>query len=513
MRWILLLGIAACASPAPRTVPRIADGEVEHGPFVPPYAYQWFIEGEVAAAKGQHDEAAMAFEAATAASTDDLLLMTRLAEEYELSGASRRADRTLALARRRYPNAARVELAEGRIHQARNQADEALSSFVRANRLAPMWDEPVIAVAHALRAQGHRERASAVLLEYGENAPEGKAAAARRISIEVAHREADAKALERALALDPSSTPTARALAAGQLMLEAGRPALAARILGGALSTPENVASWLQALAQSGDRSEAARFIASGSGKGVGALEERADLLLEIGEVERAVELLDEAEGSSPRMAYSKGRALLAHGDYAEAAAVLATIPLGAASFEESRLALADCAFSQRREGAAAEVLSAVPYGSLAQREKLAEMYLTKGELHAALRLFNPKEMPDRAALASMLERAGRFEEASAYYAAVKIGASDPPRLRARVSAEQLVSRGHYFRAAAILERWTASAPEDLYARVRLVELLSMADRADEAGSIAQSALEVVGDPVLRLHLLRLLEKPDAARP
>ena len=40
----------------------------------------------MSAVKGQHDEAAMAFEAATAAPANDVVLMTRLAEEYELSG-------------------------------------------------------------------------------------------------------------------------------------------------------------------------------------------------------------------------------------------------------------------------------------------------------------------------------------------------------------------------------------------------------------------------------------------
>lgn len=139
---IFLLGVAACASPAMRTVPRVVDGEVENGPFVSPYAYEWFIEGEALAAKGQHGQAAIAFENAAAAPDDDVLLMTRLAEEYELSGAYRRADRTLSLARRNDPSSARVALAEGRILQSRGAEAEALSSFARAMDLAPAWEEP-----------------------------------------------------------------------------------------------------------------------------------------------------------------------------------------------------------------------------------------------------------------------------------------------------------------------------------------------------------------------------------
>ena len=84
---LALLGIAACAAPASRTVPRVVDGEIEEGPFVSPFAYEWFIEGEVLAAKGDHDDAAIALETATAAPSEDVFLMTRLAEEYELSGA------------------------------------------------------------------------------------------------------------------------------------------------------------------------------------------------------------------------------------------------------------------------------------------------------------------------------------------------------------------------------------------------------------------------------------------
>ena len=120
---IFLLGVAACASPAMRTVPRVVDGEVENGPFVSPYAYEWFIEGEALAARGQHDQAAMAFENAAAAPNDDVLLMTRLAEEYELSGAYRRADRTLSLARRNYP-----ELGAGRSRAGANLAEQGRGS-------------------------------------------------------------------------------------------------------------------------------------------------------------------------------------------------------------------------------------------------------------------------------------------------------------------------------------------------------------------------------------------------
>ena len=256
---IFLIAVAACASPSMRTVPRVVDGQIEHGPFVSPYAYEWFIEGEVSAVKGRHDEAAMAFETATAAPADDVVLMTRLAEEYELSGESRRADRTLSLAHRYYPDSARVALAEGRIQRSRGQDGEALSSFARAKELAPTWDEPVIAMAQMLTASGRRQRANAVLLEYAGTLLGAPSEHARRVLIDLARRTGDAEILEQVLSLDPSSTPSTRARDAGALALAAGRPALAARILAEALETPENVALWLRALVESGDGNEPRR--------------------------------------------------------------------------------------------------------------------------------------------------------------------------------------------------------------------------------------------------------------
>ena len=335
MGSIFLLGVDACASPTLHTVPRVVDGRVEHGAFVSPYAYEWFIEGEVSAAKGQHDEAAMAFEAAAAAPADDVVLMTRLAEEYELSGASRRADRTLALARRSYPESARVALAEGRIQRYRGTDGIALSSFAHARELAPTWDAPVIAIADTLVAAGHARRAKSILLEYVESSLGTQSEHARRVLIDLSRRTGDAGTLQRALTLDPSSTSATRAQAAGELALHAGQPALAGRILAKSLETPENVALWLRALVESGDRQEAVAFLATADSNRLGGVVEHVELLLEMGEVDAALRLLEAAD-PSPRVEYAKGRALLARGDYIEAATVLADVPLGAASFNFS---------------------------------------------------------------------------------------------------------------------------------------------------------------------------------
>lgn len=509
---IILLGVAACTSPVLRTVPRVVDGELEHGPFVSPYAYEWFIEGEASASKGQHDQAAMAFENAAAAPADDELLMTRLAEEYELSGESRRADRTLNLARRAYPRSPRVAFAEGRLAQYRGKDDEAIAAFLRARELGRSWDAPVIALAETLAAAGHEERASAILLEYLTTSLDAGSERVRQVLVELARRRGDAETLGQAIAFDPRSTPAGRAIEAGRLALGSGQPALAARIFAASLDTPENVTLWVHALMQSGDREEAALFLRRVDSERLGGLSEHVALLLEIDEAAAALALLQSAERTA-KLESAKGRALLAHGDYLQAAAVLSEVPLGAASFEDARIALAQCSISQGRLGAAAETLSQAPHHSLAIRETLAEIYLGEGTLASALRLFDPKRDLERAALASVFERAGHFEEAAAYYAAVNATSSDEARLRARASAERLASRGNRKAAIAVLDRWTAAAPDDLYARVRLIELLAADDQVEVAQKSGRRTLGLINEPLLRAHLLDVLQASAATKP
>jgi len=503
--------VVACTAPALRTVPRVVDGELEHGRFISPYAYEWFIEGEAAASQGRHGEAAMAFENATAAPADDALLITRLAEEYELSGDSRRADRTLTSARRSYPGSPWVALSQGRIAAHRGDERDAIAAFLRARELAPGWDAPIAALAELLLASGRPERASAILLDHLGSARHAPSERARSVLLDLARRSGDAETLSRALALDPNSTLAAGAREAGKLALENGQPALAARVLATALDTPENVALWLQALVRSGDRAEVASFLAGADSRRLGGWSERVGLLLKIGEAGRALELLKSA-APSPKVGYAQGRALLIDGNYVEAAATLAQVPFGAASFEAARLAFAECSAALGRSGAAAEALSQAPHYSLAIRKTLAGIYLHEGALRAALRLFDPKRDVERAALAALYERAGHFEEAAAYYAVVKTTELDDAGLRARVLAERLASRGNRRAAIAVLDRWTVVAADDLYARVRLIELLAADEQVVSVQKKGRRALEVVDEPQLRAHLIAVLERSASSK-
>ena len=499
-----MLGVAACAPPAPRTVPRVVDGQVEEGAFVSPYAYEWFIEGEVSAAKNEHDYAAMALETATAAPSEDVLLMTRLAEEYERSGASRRADRTLALARRSYPESARVDLTAGRIKLHRGDLDGAMTSFLAAKRRDPKWEEPVIALAETLRIQGHRLRANALLFEYITVTYETNTEGVRHVLIDLARGGADAETLQRALALGAGSNAEREALLAAELAFDTGQPALAARLLADAVGAPENRMLWLRALMASGDRKTAQEFLATAKSEELGGRVSHAELFIEVDEPDRALELLRTAP-SSPRARYVEGIALLERGDYFEASRALSDVPRGSSTFEAALIGFARSSEAQRRTGAAAEALSLAPHDSLAVRVKLAELCLEEEDLRTALRLFDAKLASDRAAVAAILERAGHYDEAAAYYSTLEASASEDPRVHARAAAERLAARRLYGPATAILERWTATAPADLYARVRLVELFKEAGQPERAVESGLATLPFVDDPRLRAHLVSIL--------
>lgn len=501
---IILLGVAACAPPPPRTIPRIVDGELQRGAFVSPYAYAWFIEGEVSAAKGEHEDAAMALETAAAAPSEDVLLMTRLAEEYEMSGASRRADRTLALARRSYPASAHVALTAGRIDRHRGELDEAMTSFLEARRLAPTWEAPVIALSQTLRAQGHRLRATALLAEFIATTYEVSTEGARRALIDLARTGSDAETLRLALAPGTGSSTERASFSAAKLAFDTGHPALAARLLASNLDTRENRMLWLRALIASGDRQTANDFLEGATSKQLGGPDTHAELLIEVDNPDPALELLRSA-GESPRVQYARGVALLLRGDYVEASRALSDVPPGTSTFEAARIAFARSSDAQRRSGAAAEALSLAPHDSPAVRVKLAELHLAEGDLRAGLRLFDARLASDHAAVAMLFEKAGHYREAAAYYATVAAKPSEDPRIHARAAAERLAARQLYGPATAVLERWIATSFVDLYARVRLIELLQEAGQHESAAEKGLATLPFVDDPLLRAHLVAIL--------
>lgn len=505
---IFLLGLAACAPPPPRTVPRVVDGRVEQGDFVSPFAYEWFIEGEMSAAKGRHDEAAIALETAKAAPSNDALLMARLAEEYERSGSSRRADRALSAARRADPNSARVYIAEGRILGDRGKHDEAIVAFNEARALDPNSDEAVIALADALRNRGLPLRADAVLIDYARRHGDPSHRGVHHVLIDLAHANGDAEGLARALSLAVGPDPERAAFQAAALAYETGQPALAARLLDGSLRTDEGRGLWLRAAIESGQREVARDALEETSSDTVGGAARHAELLLAVDARERALEVL-QSERPTPEVQYLRGKALFDRGDYVSAARALAAVPSGSSTFEKARLTLADTVEAQARSGAAMETLSFAHAESREVRDRMAALHASHGSLRRGLQLFDPKKPSERASIARLFEAAGRYQEAAAYYATVEEDADEPPWVHARAAAERLMSRGLTRSAATMLEHWTRAAPHDVQARVRLVEIRMQLGDMEAAAKEGGETLPFVDDARLRVHLQGLLAEID----
>ena len=118
-----------------------------------------------------------------------------------------------------------------------------------------------------------------------------------------------------------------------------------------------------------------------------------------------------------------------------------------------------------------------------------------------------PSDRAERAALAHLFERAGRFEEAAAYYANIQVRTDDERRLRARASAEQLASHGHPRSAIAILERWTATRPGRPLCAGSPRRASSGGQPSRERREEGPPTLEVIDDPLLLAHLVDVLER------
>ncbi|MEM7607469.1 MAG: hypothetical protein AAF411_19115, partial [Myxococcota bacterium] len=67
---IAALGLGACGARA-YPVTRRMDGEERAGVYVSPHAYEWFIRGELAAARGDDEAAIAAYREARTGPVDD----------------------------------------------------------------------------------------------------------------------------------------------------------------------------------------------------------------------------------------------------------------------------------------------------------------------------------------------------------------------------------------------------------------------------------------------------------
>ncbi|MFW6050787.1 MAG: tetratricopeptide repeat protein, partial [Myxococcota bacterium] len=164
-RWMLLLAAAAagCAgTPAPE-VARVMGGERREQTFVSPYAYEWYVRGELAAAHGDLEAAARAFQRARSGPEDDPYVIARLADVLDRLGRRGEAERVLDEGLALDPASEAVWLARARIARRHDALGDALEAYHQAEQAAPASPEAPLELAELLREAGRPGRAAAVL--------------------------------------------------------------------------------------------------------------------------------------------------------------------------------------------------------------------------------------------------------------------------------------------------------------------------------------------------------------
>jgi tetratricopeptide (TPR) repeat protein len=338
----LLAGCNRYAEPPPVT--RVVGGEQRTGAFVSPHAYEHFIRGEMALARGEHEQAAGHFAQARLGPSDDPLAIARQAEALEGAGQPARADVVLDEGEALAPHSEAVWLARARIQSARGRVDAAIEAFERAERGAPASPEAPLGLAALLSAQGAHARADAVLARFLARVAEGSPAALRaRLALAIERRDARgvSRAVSALLRVAPAREDEVRR--ALDAVLEAGEPHLAVRLLEHLPRRPADEARRVRALLAAGDRAAAEGVLARARAEDFGGPVSAAELWLSAGRPDHAAATLATVprEERTPRVHFLLGRAALATGHPATAAAWLSRVPEHATDHAEARATLA----------------------------------------------------------------------------------------------------------------------------------------------------------------------------
>jgi tetratricopeptide (TPR) repeat protein len=324
---------AGAQTPASAAAASTASARV---PFVSPFAYEWFVRAELLEARGEHAQAAEAYRNALSSADEDPYLYARLAQALQGAGDIHGADRALQAGLALDPRSEPIWLARARITRHRGPPDQAFEAYERAEAAAPSSAEAPLELAELLRAQGHAERALAVLERFAARTKAGSRAALRA-RLELARARGDGAALAEAARawLEHGSTQAELVRRTASELFEAGRPALALRVL--SVLPPEDRDARLRlSVALALERHEEAELLlASTPPEALGGPLEIAEAYLRIGRAERALASLDEADASDAadphHRALLTGLSLLALGRPADAAEQLARVPVGSA--------------------------------------------------------------------------------------------------------------------------------------------------------------------------------------
>ncbi len=162
------LGLVSCAAGTPGAAPaNDAARAAQKRAFVPPFAYEAYVRGELALAEQRPDQALLQFELATAAPEEDAYLLSRLAEAHAQTGDRESALRSLAEAERVDGCQPEIWLTRGKWAEADKDAEAAELAYRRAIGCAPDSERARVALYRVLRDAGREAEALKLLSDPG----------------------------------------------------------------------------------------------------------------------------------------------------------------------------------------------------------------------------------------------------------------------------------------------------------------------------------------------------------
>lgn len=329
----LSLSLSGCGGAGYR-IERTVGGAVRSGPFVPPYAYEHFVRGELALAHGEYARAAEEYGMARSGADDDPLLCAQLARALHLSGDARAARAALEDGFRLDPASEAVHLAAGFIDEANGDLEAALAHDEAALSAAPRSRAAIDALVSLLDRMGDGARAARILAQHADGDRIEASLAEALLSGDV----------DRAMSLVRlgGRLPRSARVRAAEALFALGRPVLAAEVLAPIESAPPEVARERRiriAVAVAMDRrSEAEGLLALPIEGDATELLADARAYVALGNASLAEEL---ARASSSRAPSLEGdvvlaSALLAQGRADEAASLAARVPAGSSVSDEA---------------------------------------------------------------------------------------------------------------------------------------------------------------------------------
>ncbi|MCB9707701.1 MAG: tetratricopeptide repeat protein [Myxococcales bacterium] len=489
--------LAGCQAHATPSLVRLVGGKIRPGEYVPPRAYEWYVRGELAFARGEYAVAMQDFQNTLRDGPEDPYVVGRIAECLASMHRYKAAERVVEEALGRYPYSEALWLVKAKLGERQNQLEDAIDAYIRAEETAPLGQEAALGMARLLRNHGQRLRADAILERYLERIgqPNAQAANAKlRAAMQAGDVDAASQAVTSLLDAAPARAMEIRALAKEAYADHA--PALAARLLDSVSRGVADEVLRIEALVDAEQINRARAILAISPPERFGGMVSTAQLFLRTGQPLRAIELADaqlSARASDSEARFVRGLARLEQKQLTEAAQDFALVPPGSSDFVAARLRLAEVLKRQGAGPLALEVLAralSVSPSSLPLRHALGRLRLTHIGLDEALELFE-----DIADVLYLVERAELLElggdRAAAQQTYVSVSPAQDTRLpesaQTRVRAERLWA-DHPQRSVKILRKYVEKAPEDLIATLRVIEMYTILGARAEAEKLVTRA-------------------------